>query len=86
MVRIGAAELQRQFGSYSEQAQRAPLTITKHGRDSLVLLSAEAYERLRSLDTRKSYSIFELPDDVAEAILDAKAPTARRRKGTKKSS
>jgi prevent-host-death family protein len=74
MVRVTAAQLQKQFGAYSEQAQREPVTITRHGRDSLVLLSASDYERLKSFDTRESYSVYDLPDDLAEAILNAKAP------------
>ncbi len=73
MVRVSAAELQKAFGAYSETAQREPVTITKHGRDSLVLMSAEAYERLKSFDTRETYSIFDLPDDLADAILTTEA-------------
>ena len=68
MVRVTAAEVQKQFGAYSERAQREPVTITKHGRDSLVLISAEDYERLKSLDTRKAYYAWELPDDIVEAM------------------
>lgn len=70
MVRVSAAELQKQFGTYSEKAQREPVTITKHGRDSLVLLSSEAYERLKSLDTRKHYFASELPDETVKAMED----------------
>jgi len=69
MIRVTAAEAQKQFGLYTERAQREPVTITKHGRDNVVLLSAEAYERLKSFDTRESYSVYDLPDDLAEAIL-----------------
>jgi prevent-host-death family protein len=68
MVRVSAAELQKQFGTYSEKAQREPVTITKHGRDSLVLISAADYERLKSFDTRKHYFAWELPDDTVEAM------------------
>lgn len=68
MIRVSAAELQRQFGTYGEKAQREPVTITKHGRDSLVLLSVEAYERLKSFDTREGYCAWELPDDIVKAI------------------
>ncbi len=74
MVRVSAAQLAKQFGAYAEQAQREPVTITRHGRDSVVLLSIADYERLKSFDTREAYSIFDLPDDLAEAILNAKAP------------
>lgn len=69
MVKATAAEVQKQFGLYTEKAQREPVTITKHGRDSVVMISSEAYERLKSFDTRESYSVYDLPDDIAEAIL-----------------
>ena len=68
MVRVSAAELQKQFGTYSEKAQREPVTITKHGRDSLVLLSSADYERLKSFDTRKHYFAWELPDETVRAM------------------
>ena len=74
MVRASAAQVAKQFGVYAEKAQREPVTITRHGRDSVVLLSIADYERLKSFDTREAYSIFDLPDDLAEAILNAKAP------------
>ena len=48
MAKVTSAQLQKQFGTYSEIAQREPVTITNHGRDSLVLLSAAAYARLKS--------------------------------------
>lgn len=71
MVRVSAAEVQKQFGRYTETAQREPVTITKHGRDSVVMISTAAYERLKSFDTREAYSVDDLPDDIAEAILNA---------------
>jgi hypothetical protein len=41
-----------------------------------VLLSADAYERLRALDTRRAYPVSDLPDDITKAILEANAPAA----------
>ncbi len=74
MVRATAAEVQKQFGLYADKAQTEPVTITKHGRDSVVLLSVADYERLKSFDTRESYSVFDLPNDIAEAILAIEVP------------
>ena len=74
MLRISSAELQRQFGLYSEKAQREPVTVTRHGRDSVVLMSIADYERLKSFDTREAYSVFDLPDDLAEATLAIDLP------------
>ncbi|KPF72219.1 hypothetical protein IP69_03905 [Bosea sp. AAP35] len=68
MITITAAELQKKFGRYREAAIRQPVAITHHGRDSLVLLSAEEYARLKSFDDRKAYFAWELPDDVVEAL------------------
>jgi prevent-host-death family protein len=69
MVRVTAGELQKQFGTYSEAAQREPVTITKHGRDSLVLVSSETFEKMSQVYfAPKHYYSSELPDDVVEEI------------------
>jgi prevent-host-death family protein len=69
VVRVSAAELQKQFGAYSETAQREPVTITKHGRDSLVLVASETFERMRkAYYAPKHYYAWELPDDVVAAL------------------
>lgn len=71
MVRVSAAEFQKQFGAYSEQAQREPVTITKHGRDSLVLISNETYERMKDAYYAPThYYAWELPDETVKAIED----------------
>jgi prevent-host-death family protein len=74
MARATAAEIQKRFGIYSEIAQREPVTITNHGRDSLVLLSVRDYARLKAMDTRKAYFAWELPDDAVRALEEATTP------------
>jgi len=64
MVRITAAELQNHFGRYRDLAQREPVSVTHHGRESIVVLSADEYRRLKSLDTREAFYAHELPDDL----------------------
>jgi prevent-host-death family protein len=64
MVTITAAELQNHFGKWRERAQREPVSITHHGRETLVVMSAEEYHRLKALDTRRSYYPHELPDHI----------------------
>lgn len=73
MVRITAAELQRHFGQYRETAMREPVAVTHHGRDSLVVLSADEFARLKSFDTRRHHYAWEIPDDVAEELAKAAA-------------
>jgi prevent-host-death family protein len=52
ITRVSAAEFQRAFGQLSDKAISQPVAITKHGRDHLVLLSAEEYARLKRRDRR----------------------------------
>ena len=66
MASVTSADFQRGFGRYREVAQREPVVITSHGRDSLVLLSAEEYRRLKRLDREPLY-----PWELAEADLAA---------------
>lgn len=72
MVTVTSAELQKQFGTVREKALKEPVTVTHHGRDSLVVLSVEEFKRLKSFDTRKHYYAWELPDDLAEALKNVK--------------
>ena len=74
MVKITAAELQKQFGLYRELAIKEPVSVTHQGRESLVILSADEYKRLKSLDARKSVYPWELPDELAEALAVAEPP------------
>jgi prevent-host-death family protein len=62
-----ALNFQRNIGRYQELAQREPVEITRHGRRSLVLLSAEEYERLKTRD-RRAYAAEEVPDDILDAV------------------
>jgi prevent-host-death family protein len=73
MAIVSAAEFQRNLGRYQDKAQSEPVTITKHGRESLVLVSAEEYRRLKRRD-RKAFSIEEVSDETLAAIEKAKVP------------
>ncbi len=67
--KVTASEFIKKIGTLSEQAQREPVTITNHGRDSLVLMSATEFKRLKALDTRVALHPAELPDDLKEELL-----------------
>ena len=67
MQRITSREFQRNFGRFQDEALRAPLSITRNGRDCLVLLSVEEYARLKRRD-REALYVEELPDADIEAI------------------
>jgi prevent-host-death family protein len=75
MVTVTAAAFQKAFGHYGEVAQREEVAITNHGRESLVLVSAVEYRRLKSLDTREALPASQLSAEELEAI-DAATPPA----------
>jgi PHD/YefM family antitoxin component YafN of YafNO toxin-antitoxin module len=62
VVRVTTSEFIRDYGALSDRALTEPVTITKDGRDRLVLVSAEEYERLR-LHARRAIG----PEDLTEA-------------------
>lgn len=72
-TRVTSSEFQQAFGSLSDRARREPVVITKHGRDSLVIMSAEEWERLRKHDRRVGLTS-DLPEEWREAVRDAKVP------------
>lgn len=73
MKTVTSVEMQRRFGSIREEAQRHPIGITSHGRISLVLLSRDEYERLKSRDRHAQYA-WETPDDEIERIASTEPP------------
>lgn len=74
-MRVSATEFQNAVGRYSDKALSEPVTITKQGRDHLVLLSADEYARLRRRDRTVGLA-GDISDDMLEAVLAAKAPDA----------
>ena len=68
MKSVTTTEFYRNFGTYSDAAMREPVSITNHGRDSLVVLSADEYRRLKSMDSRRAYYAHEIPDDMLAAL------------------
>ena len=52
MISVTAAEFQRNFGHYQDKALRQPVSITRNGRDRLVVLSVEDYQRLEQVARR----------------------------------
>ena len=71
MKTVTSVEMQRRFGRIREEAQRHPVGITNHGRVSLVLLSSDEYERLKSQDRIAQYA-WETADEEIERIAETK--------------
>ncbi len=72
-TRVSATKFQAAFGALSDNARREPVIITKHGRDSLVVMSAEEWERLKRRDRRVGLTT-ELPEEWIDAVRSAEVP------------
>ena len=70
-TRVTASEFQQAFGALSDKARHEPVVITKHGKDSLVVMSADEWERLRRRDRRVGITT-ELSHEWIEATRAAK--------------
>ncbi len=53
MSRMSANDAKARFGQLLDAAQRAPVTIEKHGRAVAVVLSSEDYEELQAMKLEK---------------------------------
>ena len=67
MITVTAAEFQRHFGRYQDEALTQPVAITRNGREHLVMLSANEYRRLKRRD-REVVRAGNLSDADLEAI------------------
>jgi prevent-host-death family protein len=65
--------VQRPRGRLRSVAHRVAVIVTSHGRDDVVLLSAEEYQRLRSLD-RRAMRVSELAGDEIAALDSVEIP------------
>jgi prevent-host-death family protein len=70
---VTSAEFQRKPGLYQDKALAEPVTITKNGRERLVLMSAEEYRRLKRRDRQVGLTS-ELSEEWIEAVSKAKVP------------
>ena len=69
MLTISAAEFQRDFGRYQDEAQKHPVSIRRDGGSSLVVLAEDEYRRLKRRD-RLAFKTEDLDDATIAAILD----------------
>lgn len=72
-MKVSTAEFVRNFGPLSDKALIEPVTITKNGRERLVLLSVEEYERLTRRD-RVVIRAGALTEEERAAIAAAEVP------------
>ncbi len=47
MITVTAAEFQRHFGRYQDEALTQPVAISRNGRERVVMISVDEYRRLK---------------------------------------
>lgn len=73
-MRVTTAEFIKNYGSLADRALMEPVTITKNGRDRLVVVSVEEYDRLSRRDRRVLQPEM-LTEEQAALIAKAEVPT-----------
>jgi PHD/YefM family antitoxin component YafN of YafNO toxin-antitoxin module len=73
-MKITTAEFIKNYGTLADKALTEPVTITKNGRDRLVLLAAEEYARLKRRD-RRVVRLEDFTDEEMKLIAKAETPT-----------
>lgn len=76
-LNVTSAEFQKGFGRFREAALKEPVTITHHGRDSLVLMAADEYRRLKRRE-RRVMGLDDFTDADVAAIEASEAPPEAR--------
>ena len=74
MITITSVEFQRHFGRYQDEALKEPISITRNGRERIVVLSVEEYNRLKRRD-RHVMALSDFTELDILAIENAEAPT-----------
>jgi prevent-host-death family protein len=70
MITVTAAEFQRHFGRYQDEALTQPVAITRNGRERVVMISIEEYRKLQRR-SREVLRAGELSDADLAAIAAA---------------
>jgi prevent-host-death family protein len=72
-MRVTTADFIKHYGSLADRALAEPVTITKNGRDRLVVLSADEYARLKRRD-RRVVRAEDFTDEEVALIAKAEVP------------
>jgi PHD/YefM family antitoxin component YafN of YafNO toxin-antitoxin module len=72
-MKVTTADFIKNYGTLADKALSEPVTITKNGRDRLVMLSAEEYARLKRRD-RRVVRLEDFTDEEMALIAKADVP------------
>jgi PHD/YefM family antitoxin component YafN of YafNO toxin-antitoxin module len=70
---VSSADFIKNYGKLADKALFEPVTITRNGRDRLVVISVDEYERLKRRD-RRVLALAEFTPEEMDAIAKAEVP------------
>jgi PHD/YefM family antitoxin component YafN of YafNO toxin-antitoxin module len=75
MIKVSAAEFQRNIGRYQDMALTQPVVVARNGRERTVMISVEEYHRLKRRD-RRVMGLEDFTDEDLAALEKTRAPQA----------
>ena len=75
MLRVSAAEFQRNIGRYQDVALTQPVAVTRNGRERTVMISIDEYHRLKRRD-RQVMGLADFSEADIAALEAVRAPDA----------
>jgi prevent-host-death family protein len=73
VITVSSAKFQRNFGQYQDLALTEPVTVTRNGRERIVVLSVDEYRRLKRRD-RQVLGLEDFTEADAQVIRAAEPP------------
>jgi prevent-host-death family protein len=75
MIKVSAADFQRNIGRYQDVALTQAVAVTRNGRERTVLISVDEYNRLKRRD-REVLALEDFTDADITALETTRAPDA----------
>lgn len=73
MATATASQVKQNFGRYIDEAQSEPVRVQKHGRDSVVMISAKQYAAL--VENQRSFRAGDLDAKTVHEITSSPIPS-----------
>jgi PHD/YefM family antitoxin component YafN of YafNO toxin-antitoxin module len=73
MIKVSAADFQRNIGRYQDLALTEPVAVTRNGRERTVMISTDEYQRLKRRD-REVLGLDDFTEADIAALEAARAP------------
>jgi prevent-host-death family protein len=77
MIKVSAAEFQRNIGRYQDLALTQPIAVTRNGRERTVMISIDEYLRLKRRE-RQVLGLDDFSDADIAALEATRAPESSR--------